>query len=110
HVLQEIIKILVSFAVHERPSRPEEFLRVAVITAVNRIIDGPSLPLSEKYTGWLYPAPALLPLVGDPGGTGLQEAEPELGKTGQETTPHGVHETPHHGDNGRTKERMGIGK
>src|SRR5439155_16819355 len=44
HVLQEIIKILVSFAVHERPPRTEKFLRVAVVAPVNRIIDGASLP------------------------------------------------------------------
>src|SRR5437016_7727413 len=110
HMLQEIIKILVSFAVHERPSRTEEFLRVAVVAAVNRIIDGASLPLIDNYGGRLDPAPDLLHRVGDPGGAGLQETKPELGKTGQQAGAHGVHEAPHHGNNGRTKERMGIGK
>ena len=42
-MLQEIIKILVSFAVHKRPSRTEEFLRVAVVAAVDCIIDGASV-------------------------------------------------------------------
>src|SRR5438874_12486695 len=110
HMLQEIIKIFVSFAVHERPPRTEKFLRVAIVAPVNRIIDGASLPRREKYAGRLDPAPDLLHRVGDPGGAGLQETQSELGKTGQEPGAHGVHEAPHHGNNGRTKERMGIGK
>jgi len=73
-MLQEIIKIFVSFAVHERPSRTEEFLRIAIIAAVNRIVDGPPLPLSEKYAGRLNPSPDLLHSVGNPCGAGLQEA------------------------------------
>jgi hypothetical protein len=56
HMLQEIIKILVSFAIHECPSRTEEFLWIAVIAAVNGVIDGASLPLSEKYAGRARPA------------------------------------------------------
>src|SRR4029077_6445170 len=71
HMLQEIIKILVSFAVHERPSRTEVFLRVVVVAAVNGIIDGASLPWRENYGGRLYPAPDLLHRIGDPGGTSL---------------------------------------
>src|SRR5262245_32444644 len=110
HMLQEIIKILVSFAVHERPPRAKEFLRVAIVTAVNCAIDGSSLPLSEKYAGRLDPTSDLLHRVRNPGGTGLQEAKPQLGKTGQQSGAHGVHEAPHHGNNGRTKKCMGIGK
>ena len=110
HMLQEIIKILVSFAVDERPSRTEELLWVAIVPAVNCIIDGPSLPLRDNDAGRLYPTPNLLHRVGDPGGAGFQEAKPELGKTGQQASAHGIHEAPHHGNNGRTKERMRIGK
>src|SRR5438034_3299313 len=110
YMLQEIIKILVAFAVHERPPRTEKFLRVAIVAPVNRIIDGASLPRREKYAGRLDPVPDLLHRVGHPGGAGLQETQPELGKTGQQPSSHRVHEAPHHGNNGRTKERMGIGK
>src|SRR4030095_9496781 len=59
HMLQEIIKILVSFAVHERPSRTEELLRIAVVAAVNCIINGPSLPLRDKAARRVSPEPAL---------------------------------------------------
>jgi hypothetical protein len=59
-VLQEIIKVLVSLAVHERAPRTEEFLRIAVVAPVNGIVDGASLPLSEKYAGRLYAASHLL--------------------------------------------------
>src|SRR5215475_1125773 len=109
-MLQEIIKILVSFAVHERPPRTEELLRIAVVAPVNRIVDGPPLPLSEKYAGRLNPSPNLLHRVGNPCGAGLQKTQSELGKTSQQARAHGVHEAPHHGNNGRTKERMGIRK
>src|SRR5215470_5533163 len=110
HMFQEIIEILVSFAVHERPSRTEELLRITVVAAVNGIINGTSLPARKNYAGRLYPAPDLLRRVGDPGGAGLQEAKPELGKTGQQTGAHSVHEAPHDGNNRRTKKRVGIGK
>src|SRR4029077_1081365 len=51
HMLQQIIKILVSFAVHERPSRTEEFFRIAVVAPIDRIIDGAPLPCREKTGG-----------------------------------------------------------
>src|SRR5262249_26030741 len=108
NMLQEIIKILVSFAVHERPPRTEELLRVAVVAPVNRIVDGPPLPLSEKYAGRLNPSPNLLHRVGNPCGAGLQKTQSELGKTSQQARAHGVHEAPHHGHNGRTHQRMRI--
>ena len=60
HVLQQIIKILVAFAVRERPSRTEEFLRIAVVTAIDRIIDGAALSRREKYGGRLDTAPDML--------------------------------------------------
>ena len=100
HMLQKIIKILVSFAIHKRSSRAEEFLRIAIVTPVNRVIDGASLTCSEKYAGWLHPAPDLLRRVGHPGGAGLQEAKAEFGKAGEQASAHGVHEAPHHGNNG----------
>jgi hypothetical protein len=52
HVLQQIIKILVSFAVHERPPQTEKFLRIAIVAAVNGIVDGTPLPL-ERTIRWV---------------------------------------------------------